>query len=347
MKVKNKRFQIGKRSVKKLVALILVFFCLIAAIGAVGLWETSQRQRSLLQQDEVDSAARKRREGWIQFEEEWYAPKSDIETVLLFGVDQFEPFQDSGSYNNNGQADLFMLIILDHTQKNMTVLHINRDTMTQIPVLGVTGEQTGTMTGQLALAHTYGSGMKDSCENTVDAVSYLLGGVEIDHYIALTMNAVPQINDLVGGVPVVVLDDFTGVDDTLVKGEPVTLMGEQALHYIRTRAGLEDSTNLNRMERQQQYFESFLNQLQSLDEEDRPGIEDFEALSSDLLSDCTINELDELFTQYADYPLLDLQSIAGEAKLGTEFVEYYPDKAALQQQVLALFYEKQTDATED
>ena len=46
-------------------------------------------------------------------------------------------------------------------------IQLNRDTMTEIQILGVNGEPAVTMTGQLALAHTYGSGEEDSCENTV------------------------------------------------------------------------------------------------------------------------------------------------------------------------------------
>ena len=34
----------------------------------------------------------------------------------------------------------------------------------------------------------------------------------------------------------------------------MTLQGEQALRYVRTRYGLEDSTNSTRMARQQQYI---------------------------------------------------------------------------------------------
>ena len=86
--------------------------------------------------------------------------------------------------------------------------------MTQIRILGVTGEPAGTFTGQLALAHTYGSGEEDSCENTVLAVSNLLYGMEIDHYVSLTMDGVALLNDLVGGVTVEVLDDFSGIDDS-------------------------------------------------------------------------------------------------------------------------------------
>ena len=108
--------------------------------------------------------------------------------------------------------------------------------MTQIQILGVTEEPAGSFTGQLALAHTYGSGEEDSCENTVLAVSNLLYGMEIDHYVSLTMDGVALLNDLVGGVPVEVLDDFSGIDDSLVQGETVTLRGRQALTYVRSPA---------------------------------------------------------------------------------------------------------------
>mgnify|MGYP000585160404 FL=1 len=68
------------------------------------------------------------------------------------------------------------------------------------------------------------------------------------------MDAVPILNDLLGGVEVTVLDDFSGIDDTLIKGETVTLHGDHALTYVRERYGLEDSSNSTRMVRQRQYM---------------------------------------------------------------------------------------------
>ena len=335
------RFQVSKNHLQKLLILVLALACFGGIFSLMGLWESHRQRQASLQQQQVDEAARRRREGWVQFEGEWYSPRQEIETLLVIGVDQLEPFADSGSYNNNGQADFFMLAVFDRRQENMTVLHINRDTMTQIPVLGVTGQQAGTITGQLALAHTYGSGLEDSCENTVDAVSMLLGGVEIDHYLAMTMSAVPLINDLVGGVPVTALDDFSGIDDSLIAGEEITLKGEQALNYIRARGGMEDSSNLARMRRQQQWFSSFMDQLDLLDPSWVPSKAELEALSGNIISDCTINKLRDLAGQYAGYQLLELQQVAGEAKEGTEYLEYYPDLPALQSQVLQLFYQKE------
>ena len=236
-----------KRHIRKALILVLILACVSGVLFAVQIWESHQRQQAMLRQEEIDEPARRRREGWIEKDGQWYAPKSGLETMLVIGVDKTEPLEDSGSYNNDSQADFLLLTILDKTEETAAILHLNRDIMTQIPVLGVTGQHAGFITGQLALAHTYGSGLQDSCKNTVDAVSMLLGGVDIDHYVGMTMGAVPLINDMVGGVPVTVLDDFSGIDDALVQGEEITLQGEQAIHYVRIRAGLEDSSNLNRM----------------------------------------------------------------------------------------------------
>ena len=111
-----------------------------------------------------------------------YFPRQDITTLLLIGVDQMGKAEDSGSFN--------------------------RDSMVEIPLLGMTGEKAGTFVGQLALSHTYGSGLEDSCENTLETISNLLDGLEIDYYAALNMGGIPAVNDAVGGVTVNVTDDF-------------------------------------------------------------------------------------------------------------------------------------------
>ncbi|MCD8331087.1 MAG: LCP family protein, partial [Oscillospiraceae bacterium] len=132
------------------------------------------------------------------------------------------------------QADFSLLLRGEDGGQSCTALQRNRDNMTQITRLAVTGEEVGTYTGQLALAHTHGSGGEDSCENTVKAVSGLLYGVEIDHYMSMTMDAVAVVNDLAGGVTLTVLSDMTSVDPDWTQGAQITLMGEQALLYVRS-----------------------------------------------------------------------------------------------------------------
>lgn len=269
----------------------------------------------------------------------YYAPKKNLETVLLIGVDKFEDQTKTQSYNNNQQADFLALLVIDRENKRHTVLHLNRDTMTQLPVLGVRGENAGSITGQLALAHTYGSGGTDSCRNTVKAVSGLLYGVNIDHYIAFTMDAVGQINDLAGGVTLTMLDDLTSVFPEMQQGERVTLTGDMALAYVRTRYGLEDSSNLRRMERQRQYLTALAAAIsEKTSADDTFMIKALEAISTYMTSDCTANQLSQLYERWESYADDGIRTVEGSTVEGEEFMEFYPDETALKQLVAELFY---------
>lgn len=331
--------RVKKSKAKKILVLAIVLLLFLGMIGGISFWESKQRQEAMLVQSEIDESARRRREGWVNRDGVWYAPKENQETVLMIGLDKTEPIEASESYNNNAQADFLLLAIFDETKETTTILHINRDTMAEIPVLGVNGQLAGTMTGQLALSHTYGSGLQDSCMNTVNAVSDFLYGIKINHYVAMTMGAVPYINDLVGGVPVTVLDDFSGIDDSLVEGETITLKGEQALHYVRNRADLEDSSNLNRMKRQQQYLTSMAKQVEKLDDDFSVSTQQVATIAKYIISDCSIDTLSRMAEQFVDYPLQEMQDVQGEAVRGEEFIEFYPDEEKLAEQVLELFYE--------
>lgn len=268
-----------------------------------------------------------------------YAKREDLETVLLMGVDKFAGETPEG-YLNNQQADFLLLLVMDKQHETCIPIQLNRDTMTEIQILGVTGEPAGTFTGQLALAHTYGSGEEDSCENTVLAVENLLYGMEIDHYVSLTMDGVALLNDLVGGVPVEVLDDFSGIDDSLVQGETVTLQGQQALTYIRSRGGLEDSSNLHRMERQRQYLAALQQQLKAaVQQEDGFTLDALLQLNEYMVSDCTVDQLSDLGDSLATYQVGDILTTPGDAREGEEFMEFTVDEDALQQLVMDVFYE--------
>lgn len=268
---------------------------------------------------------------------QWHV-KRNLDTLLVIGVDDFGEMQGTDSYNNSSQADFLALFVRDKDTEERAVLHLNRDAMTNIPVLGLTGQKAGSIYGQLALAFNYGRGREDSCKNVVDAVSHLLYGAEIDHYIAVTMDAVPIMNDWVGGVTVEVLDDFTGIDDTLKLGSMVKLQGDRALTYVRTRMGLTDSTNLHRMERQRQYAAAWMDKAQ-------PFLKNTQAVADLVLSiepyhftDYTVEQFVQFGDMLSDDGELMRYELPGENVLGSVFMEYHVDDSALADMVLKLFY---------
>lgn len=279
--------------------------------------------------------------GIVEYNGAQYRLREDLQTILLMGLDKYERPEKSFGYTNKLQSDFLLLLVLDESVNQVDVLHLNRDTMTQIRRLGIGGGEAGSFTGQLALAHTYGSGGSDSCLNAVKAVSTLLGGVNIDHYMTITMDAVGIINDAVGGVTLTVMDDFSDVDPSMQLGREVTLKGDQALTYVRARSGLEDSSNLARMERQRQYMDAFIKKLLACSKEQEHFLSQvLMKVNEDFVSDCTVPQLDALGNILESCTINPIQSLKGEAVLGEEFVEFYVDKASLRETVLALFYEK-------
>ncbi|MBQ3203206.1 MAG: LCP family protein [Clostridia bacterium] len=267
-----------------------------------------------------------------------YVLRDGIETLLVLGLDTYAG-TELESYNNNKQADFLLLLVIDTKNDTCKGIHINRDTITDMNVLGVAGDRIDTVRQQIALSHTYGNGREVSCRNTANAVSDLLG-VKVDHYLSVTMDAVPIYNDLVGGVTLEVLDDFTSVDPTMKEGETITLTGEQALSYVRARKGLEDPSNSRRMIRQKQYLEALYERSRRCVQEQ----EDFVsraalAMAEYMVSDCSGNHLESLMTRYAQEKLDTIHSIDGELVKGERFMEFYPDADDLLQTVIECFYE--------
>lgn len=269
-----------------------------------------------------------------------YFPRQDITVVLVMGIDRYGPVQDSGFYTNTGAADVDILVVFNESEKTVDMLYLNRDTMLTMPVLGLGGHQAGTYYGQLALAHTFGGGMEDSCENTRQAISDFLGGVQIDYYVSMNMDAIGILNDAVGGVTVNVTEDFSKVDPTITMGK-ITLMGQQAINYVRTRKDVGDQLNLTRIERQKQYITGFADALRVKQESSSMfALDTYGAIEPYVVTDCSKTVLASLLDKYAAYTLREVVSPKGENVMGEKYMEFYVDEKDLGDIVLRMFYAK-------
>ena len=267
-----------------------------------------------------------------------YFPRQDITVVMVLGVDQKGPVSESGSYNNRGMADVITLLIFDETNHNCRVLQLNRDTMTDVRVLGLGGRYAGTMYGQLALAHSYGSGLADSCENTRETVSDMLYGLRIDYYMALNMDAISIMTDAVGGVKVNVKDDFSLVDPSIGMGE-VILNGQQAINYVQVRKDVADQMNVSRMERHREFMSGLMTGLLAKMQTDpTTAVSIFDQTSAYMVTDCSGTVISNFADRYGGYPLVEIVSPEGELKQGTQYMEFYVDEAKLDELILRLFY---------
>jgi LCP family protein required for cell wall assembly len=266
-----------------------------------------------------------------------YVEKENIDTYLFMGIDVTGPAKASNSYIGTGQCDTLLLAIVNHDEQTWQILEINRETMCDVPVLGVKGDVLSTEYEQIELAHSYGDGLKKSCNNTVDAVSGLLHNIQIDGYYSLNMDGLALINDALGGVEVDVTTDLSSVDEALVPGAHLTLTGEQAMHFVRSRYGVEDESNVMRMARQQEYLNGLLKKLPEQTNESLSKV--LETASDYSVTNIGSQTLVDLLEDMQNYTHLENAQIEGDSFVEDDSWVFYPDEKSLQQLTLDLFFD--------
>lgn len=336
MKISHNKGRIRKKD--KSNALLLVLVCIICfslIMILVSYWEARQYQTG---SDGQGGGIQRTELKQVEYNGEDYVQRRNLDTYLFMGIDVSGEAVGIDGYIGGGQADLQLLIVVDHDNETWQMLQLNRDSMVDVPVLGMTGEVIGTEYEQLTLAHSYGDGKEESCENTVNTVSNLFNGQEINGYMAFNMDAVAIINDMLGGVPVTVTSDFSAVDPSLVEGETIVLQGAQALNFVRIRKDVDDQTNISRMARQRQYLDALQKKMKQQDA--NFAVEAYEAVLDYMITDMGSGEAANIAGYMKEYTELDLLTIDGESGTVNGSNAYYLDEDSKMRTMLTLFYEK-------
>ena len=313
--------------------LVILAAVLVLYFGGSWLEKKAEKPESRTQLPQADQDT-------VEVDGVTYRKKNRLTTILVMGVDH--DTQDSYEYRKAGQADFLQLVVLDKENKTVQQLQIDRDTMTPVTVLGLLGDRYEPVTEQICLGYAFGDGRESSCEVTVEAVENLLGGQTIDQYLAMGLDGISTLNDLAGGVTVTLEDDFSAIDPAMTKGTTLTLQGDQAETYVRTRRSIGVGTNEARMVRQEAYIKQLSVQLdEKLQQSQSFASEAYDALQPYLTTSMAKGQLVNEAWAAKDYTRLDTIKPDGTYQIGEDgFMEFYPDADALQQAVLQLFYEK-------
>lgn len=311
--------------------MVVVVSLAVIGLGLLALQRWQEHQQ--MQTTPADENNRKT----VEYQGTTYVAREGIESYLFMGIDVEGPAKGSKSYIGGGQADVQLLLVVDRFNRTWQMLQINRDSMVEVPVLGVNGTEVSSEYQQIALAHSYGNGLESSCENNVTAVSRMFQNQTIHGYMALNMDAISIINDQVGGVEVTVLDDFSQLDPSLVKGQTVTLTGTQALTYVRGRQGVGDETNLSRMARQEQYLNALYAKLTGLSTDTAVNL--FQSVDDYMVTNMG-NQWLKLMDRLEEYTKLEPVTIEGENYLDEQGATAYQlNEDSLKQVMIQLFYE--------
>lgn len=279
-----------------------------------------------------------------------------LTTVLLIGYDHMDNgalIDERDAFNQGGQSDFMLLLVIDHEKQQIRQLQFDRDTMTDVKFYSKYGANYGTRRMQICLSHAYGDTQELNNSNAIWAAERFLGiekendGAQVDMYLSMDISGIGRLNDLLGGVTVPINDDFSYYDPTMKLGTTMKLNGEQAHIYCRQRYYIGDQSNKNRMLRQQVYMDAatqllrdrlnqdpaFVNELlndmgiiydnaSSLDENfgftiaDQKGTPITDTPTHYLMTNHSLDAIVALLTRAMDYDILPVESIPGYHQVG-------------------------------
>lgn len=269
-----------------------------------------------------------------------YAFNEDMTSILCIGVDKYELGVDSGT---GGQADAIYMIALDTVTGRTKVIAIPRDIVTDIGIYSPEGEYLRTEKQQLCLAYAYGDGKKTSCLNTTTAVSRLFYQLPINSYFAVNVNAIPDLNDAVGGVTITMIDD-SFYDTNLVhhnKGETLTLYGADSIRYVRQREVAYLNSSIDRVNRQITYLKSFTSKAISMTKEDlTTPVTLYNIIAQNSETNLTTSTITAFATSVVTSGISELEfvKVPGELISAGTYAEYVVDETGLYELILDTYY---------
>lgn len=176
--------------------------------------------------------------------------------VLVLGSDsrdgEIGAAWDGDGFEGGQRADTTLLVHLTQDRSGAWVVSIPRDSWVPLPSCTARdGSALPARTGQFNSAYRDGG-----LPCTVRAVEELTG-VRIDHTVVVDFSGFVDMVDAIGGVPVCVEEPFRPREVGLELPPGRHVLGPlDALDYVRARYGVDDGSDLSRIERQKQFMAS-------------------------------------------------------------------------------------------
>lgn len=181
--------------------------------------------------------------------------------ILLLGIefgDGVASWSSSSKKNTleKCHTDSIMVASINMTTGDVNLVSLPRDTFTYVPdVHGIY---------KLNAAFNCSDSIEEGFERICSAASWLLGGVQIDHYCAVDQRAMIKLGDFIGGVDLDVEMTYTGTSGLKYKKGMQHLDGQGMMDYIRARRNATvNAHDLGRTNRNRQMMTAVFHKLKS------------------------------------------------------------------------------------
>ncbi len=175
-----------------LIALFVILTLVLILVVVLGIRRSQiPADTEALSGREEEAVQEKWQEGTVSHNGRYYKYNNNLRTYLLMGIDKEGPTAEAEDCISGGQSDAMFLVVADSETESISVISINRNTMTKIETLDPSGTKKGEITAQICVQHGYGDGRHYSCSRTVEAVSRLFYNLPVSGYLSLNMDAMP------------------------------------------------------------------------------------------------------------------------------------------------------------
>lgn len=310
--------------------ILMVLIVIVALFVLLFLWLNKEP-------DEGDTGQSQANNNVVYYDGQAYVYNTNIQNIIFLGIDNDDKLHTQEYPSNAGQADCIMILSINKEEKTTNILQISRNTMTDIDIFDLNGNYFTSINAQLATQYAYGNGTDTSCWATKRTVEELLYKLPISGYFALDIAAVSKVNDMLGGVTITIPEDYTMIDPAFVKGETITLTGEQAEKYVRYRDTSTLGSNDGRMERQTQYIPALLDAIRKELGNSQGVLEEFfTEISAYMVTDLDVSSLEGLFRQ--EWEIGATTYVPGTTTMGEQYEEFHVDEDGLKKTLIELYY---------
>ncbi len=170
----------------------------------------------------------------------------NIVNVLLIGVD-YAVERETWNGKHEYHSDVMIVMAINFDENRVDLISLPRDTYAKIPGIKGIYKLNASINCGGGFEAPGGTGFLKTCE----AASWMLGGIPINYYYAVTMPAVKDLVNAIGGVDYDLDVSFSMMGRSYSAG-PTHLSGQGVLDYLRVRKNVSGAGDLNRINRQKE-----------------------------------------------------------------------------------------------
>ncbi len=179
----------------------------------------------------------------------------DIVNILLVGVD-YAPERETWNGKKEWHSDAMIVLAVNFEDNRADLISLPRDTYAQIPDIKGIYKLNAALNCGGGLYNEDGTFNPKGLEKVCEAAEWMIGGIEIDYYYAVTMTSLKDLVDLCGGLDYDMDIKFHIQGRSYEKGMQ-HIDGQGFLDYCRVRkasngltaAETEDSRRVDRQKR--------------------------------------------------------------------------------------------------